>query len=116
MAKATPKEVSLDDVAIDEVAIDEVETAPKKAAEPPRDRENELVTVELYWDGERYTDDVDLAINGKRILLKRGQPIQIKRCYARVLKQSLKQDRKTKQMITKYAAECEQNAKSGAIS
>lgn len=89
-------------------------TKKKAAASSPDD--DELVTVELYWDGEKYKDDVDICINGKRILIKRGVPVKIKRCYALVLEQSLAQDKKTKQMIVSEAERYEQAVASGAIS
>lgn len=77
--------------------------ADNKATAPGGD----LVEVELFFDGEKYKDDVDICINGKRILLQRGKKIKIKRDYALVLEQSLKQDKRTKDMILKYVADRE---------
>lgn len=85
------------------MAEPKVKSAVTKATAPGGD----LVEVELFFDGEKYKDDVDICINGKRILLQRGKKIKIKRDYALVLQQSLKQDKRTKDMILKYTAELE---------
>lgn len=75
--------------------------APDRAAIPG----GEYVTVKLFWDGEKYKDDVPIGINGKFILIKRGIPVKIRKDYALVLEQSLSQDDLTKALIMGYSDE-----------
>ena len=53
----------------------------------------EYVEVRLFKDGGRYSRDVFVAVNGEGCLIKRGEPVRIKRKFARVLEQSDLQDR-----------------------
>lgn len=72
----------------------------KKAAANP---DEELVTVQLFRDNERYKDDVFVAVNGESCQIQRGVPVQIKRKFARVLEQSAVQDQATAAMIQQIA-------------
>ena len=72
---------------------------------------DELVPVELFQDGERYKDDVFVAVNGKSVQIKRGQKVMVKRKFAEVLARSQSQDRKTAQLINQKSSEYEQEAK-----
>jgi hypothetical protein len=90
---------------------DEAVAAAAQAAEPPKDANDyleERITVNLFYDGEKYKDDVDISVNGERILIQRGKDVQIKRKHALVLQQSMKQDDFAraiiKQFIEEYAA------------
>lgn len=37
----------------------------------------ELVTVKLFKDGEKYNDDVFVAVNGNNYQIKRGETVQV---------------------------------------
>lgn len=60
---------------------------------------NELVSVKLFKDNDRYRDDVYVAVNGQNCVIKRGEWVRIKRKFALVLDQSEIQDMKTAEML-----------------
>lgn len=53
---------------------------------------NELVTVKLFKDNDKYKDDVFVAVNGVGMIVPRGKEVQIPRKYAIALKNSEAQD------------------------
>ncbi len=55
-------------------------------------RLEEYVDVELFRDGDRYKDDVFVAVGGENCLIKRGEPVRVKRKFALALEQSRRQD------------------------
>ncbi|MBR5768532.1 MAG: hypothetical protein IKX98_02480 [Clostridia bacterium] len=60
---------------------------------------DEYVEIELFRDNDRYKDDVFVAVGGENCLIKRGEPVRIKRKLALVLEQSRRQDIKTAELI-----------------
>lgn len=38
---------------------------------------SELVTIKLFKDGEKYNDDVFVAVNGNNYQIKRGETVQV---------------------------------------
>lgn len=75
---------------------------------------NELVTIELFKDNERYKDDVFVAHNGRTYQIQRGVPVQVPRKVALILERSKVQDFKTAELKQKKAeefAEKEKNLK-----
>jgi len=83
-------------------------SAPKPLA--PNNGE-ELVTIQLFKDSERYKDDVDVAVNGRLFRIKRGEPVKVPAYIAKVLEQSMKQDAATAIMIDQKSSEYEAQAK-----
>lgn len=68
----------------------------RKAANPVADHEaymQEMVEIELFYDGDKYKDDVDVGINGKHWLIKRGERVKVPRYVAEVIANSEKQDK-----------------------
>ena len=59
----------------------------------------EYVEIELFKDSGKYKDDVFAQINGENVLIKRGEPVKIKRKFATLLKQSSNQDYKTAKLM-----------------
>ena len=55
-------------------------------------RLDEYVEIELFRDGDRYKDDVFVAVGGENCLIKRGEPVRVKRKFALALEQSRRQD------------------------
>lgn len=53
---------------------------------------NELVSVKLFKDNDKYKDDVFVAVNGVGMIVPRGKEVQIPRKYAIALKNSEAQD------------------------
>jgi hypothetical protein len=71
--------------------------------QPAIDPGEELVTVQLFKDNDRYKDDLFVAVNGERILIQRGVPVQIKRKFAEVIENSQLQDQQTDAMMQRLA-------------
>jgi len=75
------------------------ETKETKETKAPVRPGEELVTVRLFKDSGKYKDDVFVCVNGERIKIQRGVPVQIKKKFADVLENSMEQDQKTSMMI-----------------
>ena len=74
-------------------------------------RGEELVEVELFSDTGKYSDDVYVSVNGENCIIKRGEPVLIKRKFKEVLDNSMAQDRKSADARKKLAAEFERKTK-----
>jgi hypothetical protein len=59
----------------------------------------------LFKDGDKYKDDVDLAIGPERIRIKRGVQVYIKRKFALVLENKYRQQMVAADMQEKLADE-----------
>ena len=88
-----------------------MEKAKAPAPSPTKSRAEELVPVRLFKDNEKYKDDVFVAVNGERVQIRRGETVRIKRKFAQVLEQSMRQDTATARLMEQKAAEYEANAK-----
>lgn len=75
------------------------------------DSGNELVTIRLFKDGEKYKDDVFVAVNGESVQIKRGETVRIKKKFADVLEQSMAQDTATANLIERESSRYEAEAK-----
>ena len=64
------------------------QAAEVKVADP-----NELVEIYLFEDGDRYKDDVFVAVNGKTFQIKRGENVKVPRYVKEVLDNSMTQDK-----------------------
>ncbi len=77
----------------------------KKAAE---DKEKawlgEKVPIRMFKDNDRYKDDVYVCVNGERLLIKRGEHVEVPRKFALVLEQSAQQDTATANLIEEKSA------------
>ncbi len=69
---------------------------------------NELVTVKLFKDNDKYKDDVFVAVNGVGMIVPRGVEVKIPRKYAVALDNSQIQDGESAQY------QMELSSKSGA--
>lgn len=78
-----------------------------KADEEEKAYLNEEVEIELFKDSGRYKDDVFVAVNGVGINVPRGKKVKVKRKYALVIENSLKQDRKADDFIELKVRELE---------
>lgn len=80
-----------------------VEELENENTKPAIDPGEEPVTVQLFKDNDRYKDDLFVAVNGERILIQRGVPVQIKRKFAEVIENSQLQDQQTDAMMQRLA-------------
>lgn len=74
-----------------------------KNTNKPANEAEELVTIELFKDNGKYKDPLLLAVNGERVLIQRGVPVQVKRKFLWALEQSQLQDRNTARLIADEA-------------
>lgn len=66
----------------------------------------ELVEVTLFKDNDKYKDDVYVSLNDEpAIAIKRGVPVKIKRKYALILEESLRQDTAAAEFIQRAVAD-----------
>lgn len=78
--------------------------------------DDELVTIQLFRDNDKYKDDVFVAVNGQTCLIKRGVPVQIKKKFARVLEQSMAQDIATADLISLETTKFQEDTKARGLS
>lgn len=64
---------------------------PKKKDEYDADYWNEKVEYEAFYDGDKYSDDISVMVNGKRFLIQRGKKVMIPRYVLHVLENQAKQ-------------------------
>lgn len=94
--QASLRQTSQEDKMATKKKIEETEAVDETAAVPSPD---DLVEVMLFKDSGKYKDDVFVAVNGVGCLIKRGEPVKIKRKFAEVLQNSMKQDQSTAELI-----------------
>ena len=58
-------------------------------------KNEEYVEVCLFKDNAKYSDDVYVSVNGENCIIQRGVPVKIKRKFALVIEQSMKEDMMT---------------------
>lgn len=72
--------------------------------EAQRNPLEELVTIRLFKDNERYRDDVFVSVNGRTFQIKRGMEVQVPRYVQEVLENSMNQDMVAAAMMDKLEA------------
>ena len=72
---------------------------------------DELVTVKLFKDNDKYKDDVFVAVNGVGMMVPRGRDVKIARKYAIALKNSEAQD----SFAVQHAMELAKNASAAEL-
>jgi hypothetical protein len=112
---ATKKTTEAEAVTAETAETAQAETAGKvEKTEAEKEAEErawleEKVHIRLFKDNDRYKDDVYVCVNGERLLIKRGEDVEIPRKFALVLEQSAQQDTATANLIeeksTSFAAE-----------
>ena len=75
------------------------QAAAEAQAEAPVEAGEELVSVRLFKDNDKYKGDVFVAVNSQSVLIRRGERVAIKKKFAEVLEQSLDQDQRTAGLI-----------------
>ena len=94
--QASLRQTSQEDKMATKKKIEETEAVEETVAAVSPD---DLVEVMLFKDSGKYKDDVFVAVNGVGCLIKRGEPVKIKRKFAEVLQNSMKQDQSTAELI-----------------
>lgn len=70
------------------------EKIEKDVLEIKKDDGDELVTRFYFKDNDRYKFDIPVQIGNKRLLVKRGEQVQIPKRFADIIDQSEHQKRK----------------------
>ena len=74
-----------------------------------KDDPNELVEFEAFYDGDKYKDDIYVAVNGRRFQIKRGEKVMIPRYVYQEILNSEAQDKAAARLMeqesTKFANE-----------
>lgn len=64
---------------------------------------NEMVTIQLFKDNERYKEDLFVCVNGKSFLIQRGVPVDVPAYVAEVIERSQQQDEMSGAMMERLA-------------
>lgn len=67
----------------------------KKNAPDNASKWNKRVSIKLFYDGEKYKDDVFVGWNGKRYRIKRGVEVNVPLGVLRIIQRSEEMDRQT---------------------
>lgn len=93
-----------------------MEAAPAVKANPAAEarrkrieQAQELVSIRLFKDEDKYKDDVPVFVNGKRFLIQRGVDVEVPRYVAEIIAISQKQDSQTDLMMRRLSDEFEAN-------
>lgn len=62
----------------------------------------ERVPIRLFKDGDRYSSDVFVCVNGEACQIQRGVEVRVKRKFALVLAQSQDQDAEAAKLAAAY--------------
>jgi len=71
----------------------------KKTAVIKNADENTLVEIELFRDNKDYKDNVFVAVNGESCVIARGKKVKIKKKFADVIENSMRQDINTARLM-----------------
>jgi hypothetical protein len=66
---------------------------------------DELVTIQLFKDNDRYKEDLFVSVNGQRFLIQRGKPVEVPAYVAEVIERSQSQDEQSGAMMERLAEE-----------
>ena len=109
-AKAEADKILADAKAKAAAGAEAAKDTAKAEADIPVDPGERLVSIRLFKDNDKYKDDVFVAVNGERVQIRRGETVLIKKKFADVLEQSMKQDVATANMIERESSEFEAKA------
>lgn len=109
-AKAEADKILADAKAKAAAGAEAAKDTAKAEANIPVDPGERLVSIRLFKDNDKYKDDVFVAVNGERVQIRRGETVLIKKKFADVLEQSMKQDVATANMIERESSEFEAKA------
>ena len=62
-------------------------------------KQQEKVSLKLFYDGYKYVDDVTVIVNGKTYIIKRGVEVMVPPCVKNALEDAQMQERVAKSYI-----------------
>lgn len=75
-----------------------------------KDDPNELVEFEAFYDGDKYKDDIYVAVNGRRFQIKRGEKVKIPRYVYQEILNSEAQDKAAARLMEKESTKFEKES------
>lgn len=75
------------------------ETVVEAVAETPAVPEKKMVSIRLFKDNDKYSNDVFASVNGEKYQIKRGVQVEVPDYIAKVLEDSMAQDLKAAAMV-----------------
>lgn len=78
-------------------------------------KNEELVTIHLFKDKDKYKHDMKVILNGRAYRIQRGVDVQVPFAVAEIIRQSEEQDGKTADLIARKTGEHDAAVKAGAI-
>ena len=75
----------------------------------------EMVEIELFYDGDKYKDDVVVNCNGKNWIIKRGQKVTVPRYIAQIIQDSAAQDKNAAMYSAGLAEAFENDSKKNGV-
>jgi hypothetical protein len=78
-------------------------------------KKEEMVTIHLFKDKDKYKHDLKVGLNGRIYRIQRGVDVQVPKAVAEIIYASLEQDGKTADLISRKKDEYESAVKQGAI-
>lgn len=76
-----------------------------------KDDPNELVEFEAFYDGDKYKDDIYVAVNGRRFQIKRGEKVKIPRYVYQEILNSEAQDKAAARLMEKESTKFENESR-----
>lgn len=87
----------------------------KSEKDKMREHNREMVTIRLFKDTGKYTNDLYVNVNDHNYIIKRGVEVQVPRYIADVIANSERQDRNTAMMIERANNEYDSALQKGLI-
>ena len=72
---------------------------------------SDKVTIKLFYDGEKYKDDVFVGVNGRRYQIKRGVEVEVPLAVKEVLDNSMRQDAAANRYMIEQSSEAQKRFK-----
>ena len=69
--------------------------AQKKEKKPEKVVEEEMVEVNLFYDGNQYKDPIFVSVNAESLIVPRGTAVKVPKRFEEVIQRAIKQEQKT---------------------
>ena len=62
-------------------------------------KKSEKVTLKLFYDGHKYSEDVTVIVNGKTYIIQRGVEVSVPRCVKNAIEDAAAQEQQAQKYI-----------------
>ncbi len=73
-------------------------------------REEEYVEMTLFYDGDKYAGDVIIEVNDEKVQIQRGKPVKVKRKFATLYQNSMRQKGEAAAIINEFEKNYQQKS------